>query len=265
MPTRCLLAPEGSGDAAVRFPTDPRRPQPREGRARRHGLVAPSGLLTRAAAILFSSAHVPLPIRRYDERSSTFTDHEITCRRPPRAGRTASAARRDRRRRRARPGASCVEGSQRAQTRIRRRLAAADAVAERQPRPEAGDAGGVAGPAVPRRTTHVVDPLARPRAAGSRARRAARRRARDAAVAAFRGRARASSAAGPDGFGVFIPARWTDLPLAPGGDPEPALGVIATPDGWRRFGELLAGVRARRPGGARASTRKRRWRCRLSS
>jgi hypothetical protein len=58
---------------------------------------------------------------------------------------------------------------------------------------------------------------------------------------------------GPDGFGVFVPARWTDLPFAAGNGPELSIGVIATPDGWRRFGEVLAGVRARRPGGARAS------------
>jgi transposase-like protein len=58
---------------------------------------------------------------------------------------------------------------------------------------------------------------------------------------------------GLDGFGVFIPARWTDLPLAQGSDPEPSMGVIATPGGWRRLGEVLVGVRARRPGGARAS------------
>jgi hypothetical protein len=63
---------------------------------------------------------------------------------------------------------------------------------------------------------------------------------------------------GPDGFEVFIPAGWTDLSLAPGGDPEPALEVIGTPDGWRRFGELLAGMRANHPGGARASSAKRR-------
>jgi hypothetical protein len=64
---------------------------------------------------------------------------------------------------------------------------------------------------------------------------------------------------GPDGFGVFVPARWTDLPLAPGNDLAPSLGVIATPDGWRRFGDVLAGVRARRPG-RRASVREKRRR-----
>jgi hypothetical protein len=70
---------------------------------------------------------------------------------------------------------------------------------------------------------------------------------------------------GPDGYGVFIPARWTDLPLAPGAAVEPALEVLATPDGWRRFGELLKGVRSRRPGDARASSANGGDECRLSS
>jgi hypothetical protein len=55
---------------------------------------------------------------------------------------------------------------------------------------------------------------------------------------------------------VFIPARWTDLPLAHDGEAEPVLELVATPDGWRRFGELLSGVRT--SSGQRASVQRKR-------
>ena len=53
-----------------------------------------------------------------------------------------------------------------------------------------------------------------------------------------------------DGSTGTVPARWTDLPVRVAA-PEP-LGVLATPAGWRLFGERLRGLTRRRPslGGA---------------
>ena len=71
-------SPEDSSGRSDSLRTRSSLPAAREGARAAARARRPSGLLTRAAAILFSSADVPLPIRRYDERSSTFTDHEIT-------------------------------------------------------------------------------------------------------------------------------------------------------------------------------------------
>ena len=54
-----------------------------------------------------------------------------------------------------------------------------------------------------------------------------------------------------DGSSGTVPARWTDLPAR--FPSEPALGVFATPAGWRSLSERLAGLK----GPAASATRRR--------
>ncbi len=60
-----------------------------------------------------------------------------------------------------------------------------------------------------------------------------------------------------DGARVLPPAAWTDLPTNGPQEPASHPALVATPEGWRRFAEVLDAVGDRRPSGARGWRRNR--------